>query len=80
MPRRWQNDSADSRDVFECVFEEHESHIRIEVVIFIQCFLNVELQFVVLVGHLIVESFSSNALVEVAEDQLFRVVLLNILV
>jgi hypothetical protein len=65
------DNSGDLADVFDCVFEENQSHVSVVVVVLLKSVLDMEVEFVV--GHEVVLSFSGNTLAEVAEDELFGV-------
>ena len=69
-------DTADSGDVFEGVFEEHEAHVGEVVVVLTETFLDVGFEF--FVGDLVVESFGGNTVGEVAEDEVLGFVLVEV--
>lgn len=61
--------------MFKCVFEKHQTHVGIDFVVFVKSFSYKGFEFPFLVGHLVVDSVSSDSLREVTVDQGFGIVL-----
>jgi hypothetical protein len=70
------DDSADFANVFHGVFEKNEAHVGEVIVVFLEGVIQV--LFKLFVGHLVVNSFSSDAVNEVTENKILLVLLLEV--
>lgn len=69
MTGRGLDNSGDLADVFDGVFEEHEGHHGVVVIVLLEGVGHVVFQ--LLVGHEVVLTFTSDSVGEVTEDQVF---------
>lgn len=76
MTGRGLDNTGDLADVFDGIFEEHQAHVGVIVVVLLQGILDVMFQFII--GHQVVETLTADSLGEVTEDEVFGVLGLEV--